>query len=203
LAASLGRRGGGGTHWPRGASAAVYASAAKPYPAASSLTPSPSAAPRASGPPNNQIAKQKAAQAAARAQASARDRARRALERARAASAQRAAREHARQSILARARSNPQAVARLLATDKGWGGAQFGCLDRLWTKESSWRWNADNPTSDAYGIPQSLPGEKMASAGSDWVTNPVTQIKWGLTYIAHRYGTPCSAWSFHQSANWY
>ena len=184
-----------------GASAALYASAAKPHPSASAFTPRPWTAARAGGPTNNQVTQQQ--KVVARAQAGARDRARRALERARAASADRAAREKERQSIFARAQSNPQSVARLLAADKGWGGAQFGCLDRLWTKESSWRWNADNPTSDAYGIPQSLPGAKMASAGSDWVTNPVTQIKWGLTYIANRYGTPCSAWSHHQSVNWY
>ena len=81
--------------------------------------------------------------------------------------------------------------------------AQFDCLDKLWTRESGWRWNADNPGSDAYGIPQSLPGSKMASAGADWLTNPVTQITWGLSYIKGRYGSPCAAWAHSESVNWY
>ncbi len=75
----------------------------------------------------------------------------------------------------------------------GWSDEQFRCLDRLWTKESNWKVTADNPTSSAYGIPQALPGRKMASAGADGRTNPATQITWGLRYIADRYGTPCSA----------
>jgi len=81
--------------------------------------------------------------------------------------------------------------------------AQWSCLDELWTHESGWRWNADNPTSSAYGIPQALPGSKMSTAGADWETNPVTQIAWGLSYINNRYGSPCSAWDFWQSHNWY
>ena len=81
--------------------------------------------------------------------------------------------------------------------------SQFSCLDRLWTKESGWRTTADNPSSSAYGIPQALPGSKMASAGSDWRTNPATQIAWGLSYIAGSYGTPCAAWAHSQSHNWY
>jgi len=85
----------------------------------------------------------------------------------------------------------------------GWGDAQFQCLVNLWNRESGWRWNAENPYSGAYGIPQSLPGSKMASAGADWKTNAVTQIKWGLGYIKNRYTTPCGAWSFFQSNNWY
>ncbi|MEW2517102.1 tachylectin-related carbohydrate-binding protein [Actinacidiphila alni] len=81
--------------------------------------------------------------------------------------------------------------------------AQWSCLDTLWVHESGWRWNADNPTSSAYGIPQALPGTKMASAGADWETNPVTQIAWGLSYINSRYGSPCAAWTFWQGHNWY
>jgi len=125
------------------------------------------------------------------------------LSRAREVAAERAAREQTRQSILSRAQSDPEAVARLLAADHGWGGEQFGCLSSLWTKESGWRWNASNPSSGAYGIPQSLPGSKMASMGSDWATNPATQIKWGLQYISNSYGTPCSAWAHSQATNWY
>ena len=79
---------------------------------------------------------------------------------------------------------------------------QFSCLDSIWTRESGWRWNAAN-ASGAYGIPQALPGSKMASAWADWQTNPATQIKWGLGYIQSIYGTPCGAWSFWQAHGWY
>ena len=68
---------------------------------------------------------------------------------------------------------------------------------------TGWNPRADNPTSSAYGIPQALPGSKMSSAGEDWRTNPVTQIRWGLGYIRDRYGSPCSAWSFKQGRGWY
>ena len=86
---------------------------------------------------------------------------------------------------------------------KGWDLQQMACLDKLWTKESGWNEKARNRSSGAYGIPQSYPGDKMASAGSDWQTNPVTQIKWGLGYIAQRYTTPCRAWSTSQSTGSY
>src|SRR5690606_26581320 len=76
---------------------------------------------------------------------------------------------------------------------------RVACLEKLWTAESGWKHRADNPTSSAYGIPQSLPGSKMAAAGSDWRTNPTTQITWGLDYITDRYGTPCAAWTFWNS----
>lgn len=96
----------------------------------------------------------------------------------------------------------PRDIARVLLAKRGWSG-QYSCLNSLWTKESNWRVAADNPSSSAYGIPQALPGSKMRSAGADWRTNPVTQITWGLGYIADRYGTPCSAWSHSRSHNWY
>lgn len=84
---------------------------------------------------------------------------------------------------------------------------EYQCLVQLWDRESGWRVNADNPTSDAYGIPQALPGSKMASAGADWKTNAITQVKWGLSYIKGRpdYGTPCKAWALWQSRSphWY
>lgn len=96
-----------------------------------------------------------------------------------------------------------RAVGRSLAAQRGWGDDQFVCLDKLWTKESNWRVDADNPSSSAYGIPQALPGSKMASAGDDWRTNPATQITWGLGYIEGRYGTPCSAWSHSVAKGWY
>ena len=85
----------------------------------------------------------------------------------------------------------------------GWGRAQYDCLVRLWTRESSWRADAYNASSGAYGIPQSLPASKMASAGADWRTNAATQIEWGLSYIAGRYGTPCGAWAHSEAYNWY
>ncbi|WP_244284121.1 hypothetical protein [Agromyces badenianii] len=85
----------------------------------------------------------------------------------------------------------------------GWGGGEYQCLVRLWTRESSWRADAYNASSGAYGIPQSLPGSKMASAGADWRTNAATQIEWGLSYIAGRYGAPCGAWAHSERFNWY
>lgn len=122
---------------------------------------------------------------------------------AEAAAAAEAARVAAREQAARDAQRDPRGAAQLMLADYGWGGDQFGCLERLWTKESNWRWNADNPRSSAYGIPQALPGSKMSSAGGDWKTNPVTQISWGLGYIDARYGTPCAAWSHSQSNNWY
>jgi hypothetical protein len=79
---------------------------------------------------------------------------------------------------------------------------QFGCLDQMWMRESGWNYRAYN-ASGAYGIPQALPGSKMASAGSDWQTNPATQIRWGLGYIKSLYGTPCGAWGFWQAHGYY
>lgn len=80
---------------------------------------------------------------------------------------------------------------------------QMGCLVPMWARESGWRWNAMNPTSGAYGIPQALPAGKLASSGPDWKTSPATQVRWGLSYVQERYGTPCGAWSFWQAHHWY
>jgi hypothetical protein len=85
----------------------------------------------------------------------------------------------------------------------GWSSGEFGCLQSLWNAESGWNVYASNPSSGAYGIPQALPGSKMASAGPDWQSNPATQIRWGLGYIQASYGSPCSAWSHEQGAGWY
>jgi len=197
-----------------GVSAAGYASAAKPQVFAASFTASPAAVAQAAELSDNQIdtdaaltqARQAGVQRASaltQQRKVAADAAAAALSQARKAAAERAARERDRQSILARAQSDPRAVGRLLVADRGWSDAQFGCLDSLWQKESGWRWNANNSSSGAYGIPQSLPGSKMGSIGSDWATNPVTQIKWGLQYISDRYGTPCGAWAKSQASNWY
>lgn len=94
-------------------------------------------------------------------------------------------------------------LGREMAAARGWTGEQWECLNALWTKESNWRHNASNPSSGAHGIPQSLPGSKMASHGADWATNPATQISWGLSYISGRYGTPCAAWSHSTARGWY
>jgi len=96
-----------------------------------------------------------------------------------------------------------QAIAYDMVLGRGWGDDQFACLVALWNKESGWRVNAYNASSGAYGIPQSLPGSKMASAGADWETNPATQIAWGLGYIGGRYGSPCGAWDHSQRVGWY
>ncbi|MFE7844106.1 lytic transglycosylase domain-containing protein [Microbacterium sp. NPDC057407] len=96
-----------------------------------------------------------------------------------------------------------QAIAQGMLASYGWGGDQFSCLVALWNKESGWNYAAYNASSGAYGIPQALPGSKMATAGADWQTNPATQISWGLGYIAGRYGSPCGAWSHSQSVGWY
>jgi membrane protein involved in colicin uptake len=122
------------------------------------------------------------------------------------AAAQRAAREKARKATIENAKANPKAAARVLMAEQGWtSNAQYNCLVNLWTGESDWRWYAENSSSGAYGIPQSLPARKMAKMGADYRTNPITQIKWGLWYIKMSYGTPCGAWSFWQSKSphWY
>jgi len=95
------------------------------------------------------------------------------------------------------------ALGRRMAAGRGWTGANWDALNWIWMHESGWNERADNPSSDAYGIPQALPGSKMATAGSDWRTNPATQIKWGLGYIAERYGNPVKAQQFWKGHNWY
>ena len=101
------------------------------------------------------------------------------------------------------ATGDPRDIARAMLVEFGWGQDQFGCLDALWEKESGWDPRAANPYSSAYGIPQALPGSKMATAGADWQYNPETQIRWGLGYIQGRYGNPCGAWGHSQSTGWY
>lgn len=109
-------------------------------------------------------------------------------------------------AALARANApdGARATARDLAASRyGWGDGEFQCLSNLWQKESGWSYTAYNASSGATGIPQALPGSKMASAGSDWETNAATQISWGLDYIQRGYGSPCSAWGHSQALNWY
>lgn len=90
-----------------------------------------------------------------------------------------------------------------LVQSLSWGRDQYSCLVALWERESNWRWDAINKNSGAYGIPQSLPGRKMAEMGSDWVTNPETQVRWGVNYIKNRYGAPCGAMAHSNKFNWY
>jgi hypothetical protein len=98
-----------------------------------------------------------------------------------------------------------QAFAWAVFPQFGWaaGGDQQWCLTQLWNRESGWRTNAYNASSEAYGIPQSLPGSKMATVGADWRTNYQTQVLWGLYYIQDRYGAPCGAWDHSEVWNWY
>jgi hypothetical protein len=94
------------------------------------------------------------------------------------------------------AATDPRDIARQKVAERGWDATQFTCLDEIWTRESNWNYRAQNVYSGAYGIPQSLPASKMASAGSDYLTNPATQIEWGLRYIQSSYGSPCAAWAY-------
>jgi hypothetical protein len=98
---------------------------------------------------------------------------------------------------------SPQQIAMAMLAQFGWSSSQFSCLDPLWERESGWNPYASNPSSGAYGIPQALPGAKMASAGSDWATDAATQIRWGLGYIKATYGSPCAAWSHETADGWY
>jgi hypothetical protein len=99
--------------------------------------------------------------------------------------------------------TDPRDIAMSMLADYGWSSDQFSCLDSLYTHESNWSVTASNSYSGAYGIPQALPGDKMAAYGSDWQTSAQTQLEWGLAYIQDRYGSPCGAWSFWESNNWY
>jgi hypothetical protein len=99
--------------------------------------------------------------------------------------------------------ADPRDVARSLMADFGFSESEFSCLDALWMSESDWDPTADNPTSTAYGIPQALTGGTHDNLPADYMTNPVSQIKWGLDYIRASYGTPCAAWEFKQANNWY
>jgi len=98
---------------------------------------------------------------------------------------------------------SPQQIAEQMLSQFGWSSSQFSCLQPLWALESGWNIYASNPSSGAYGIPQALPGSKMASAGPNWQSDAATQIRWGLTYIQGTYGSPCAAWSHDEADGWY
>ena len=91
----------------------------------------------------------------------------------------------------------------MMSSRYGWGDSQYSCYNKIITQESGWNYKAKNPSSGAYGIPQALPGHRMASEGRNWRTDPVVQIRWGLKYIDQRYGSPCSAWAHSRATNWY
>jgi hypothetical protein len=153
------------------------------------------------------VAAQQAAQAAAAARAAA---ARQAAQQAAAQAAQQAA-ASAPPAVTPPAPPAPpvavssgsaQQIAMSMLGAYGWSSSEFSCLNDLWSRESGWRTTAENP-SGAYGIPQALPGSKMASAGADWATSATTQIRWGLGYIKGQYGSPCGAWSHEEATGWY
>jgi hypothetical protein len=131
---------------------------------------------------------------------------------ARAAARQQAAKQAAQQQPVQQqsaqqpatpASGSPQQIAEGLLAQFGWSSGQFSCLDPLWNEESGWNVTAENPSSGAYGIPQALPGSRMASAGPDWQTDATTQIMWGLEYIQSTYGSPCAAWAHEEADGWY
>jgi len=109
-----------------------------------------------------------------------------------------------RQVEVARSPVGARKVAQVILLEEyGLGKSQYACLDSLWTKESNWRYKAHNRSSGAHGIPQALPAIKMDVIATDWRTNPVTQIRWGLRYINIRYDTPCKAWAKSKKHNYY
>lgn len=109
-----------------------------------------------------------------------------------------------RQVELARTPLGAKKVAKSILMDEyGFAEKEYKCLNQLWTKESNWNYKARNKNSGAHGIPQALPATKMNVVSTDWRTNPVTQIRWGLRYISIRYETPCKALSKHKRSNWY
>jgi hypothetical protein len=109
-----------------------------------------------------------------------------------------------RQVELARTPIGAKKVARSILIDEyGFTEKEYKCLNQLWTQESNWNYKSRNKKSGAHGIPQALPASKMNVVSTDWRTNPVTQIRWGLRYISIRYETPCKAWAKHKRSNWY
>jgi hypothetical protein len=144
-------------------------------------------------------AKAEAAKAKAEAARAAKAKAEAKAEAAKAARARAAANAAVKTQAVSAPSGTPQQIARQMVGSS----SQFSCLNSLWEHESGWSVTAENASSGAYGIPQALPGSQMATAGGDWRTNAATQIKWGLTYIDSRYGSPCGAWAHEQASNWY
>jgi hypothetical protein len=110
----------------------------------------------------------------------------------------------ARQVELARSATGAKYVTRtIMQSEYSWGAKEYTCINRLWTKESHWNYKAHNYRSGAHGIAQALPAVKMEVISTDWRTNPVTQIRWGLRYISLRYDTPCKAWAKFKRSHYY
>ncbi len=106
--------------------------------------------------------------------------------------------------VLARTPTGARTVAsKLNSVTYHWSDSQLNCLTTLWSRESHWNFKSQNSRSGAYGIPQANPGSKMSSAGSDWRSNPITQLKWGMSYVNARYGNPCRALAKSSSSGWY
>jgi len=152
-------------------------------------------------------AREKAAAARARAEAEAEAAAAREAAAAAKAAAEQAERER-RARVAAQGyepgTTDPRDIAKQILQNKfGYGADQYRCFNDIIIRESNWDIDATNPSSGAYGIPQALPGSKMASVGDDWRTNPATQITWAIGYMNDRYGSPCSAWGFKSSHGWY
>ncbi|WP_370117966.1 transglycosylase SLT domain-containing protein [Streptacidiphilus sp. MAP12-33] len=146
------------------------------------------------------VTAQKAAAQAARTKAADAAHAKAAAEqRAKQEAASRAAAAQQRQQLVSYSPGSVQALAASIIGN----ATQFSCFSHIVTRESGWSYTATNPSSGAYGLVQALPGSKMASVGADWRTNPATQIKWGLNYMNSRYGSPCDAWAFWQTHNYY
>ncbi|MFI5757325.1 transglycosylase SLT domain-containing protein [Streptomyces sp. NPDC051569] len=125
-------------------------------------------------------------------------------EKRKADDAERASRDSARSAITSLSAQGSYSVSQVQAiAAQMMSGDQFQCFSNIVSHESGWNYRAQNPSSGAYGLVQALPASKMASAGADWQTNPATQIKWGLSYMDGRYGSPCGAWSFWQANHWY
>jgi hypothetical protein len=114
------------------------------------------------------------------------------------ASAKAANRKHAKARLL-----TPEQIARGMLRSFHWRGWEFKYLNLLWSRESGWNVFAENPYSGAYGIPQAVPGNKMASAGPNWESDARTQIRWGLRYIKAMYGSPLAAWQHELATGWY
>ncbi|MDQ4489880.1 hypothetical protein RBS60_06675 [Sinomonas sp. ASV486] len=178
----------------------------------STTTPTASASATAEGPSEQSVLAQAAAEARtaaedkAAADKAAADQAAGAKAAADKAAADKAAADAAAQAAPPQAVTDPagaQAYAASRLAAYGWGQDQMSALITLWNKESGWSTTATNASSGAYGIVQSLPGSKMASAGADWQTNYKTQIEWGLNYIKERYGSPANALGWHLAHNWY
>src|SRR5215475_6835279 len=183
---------------------AVQSSSMLAMAGARTATANPDAGMRLTGAAHREVAKLEVSRvhAAARRAAEARRAAKRRAQRAAAAASAPSSSSQASSDSAPQPSGNPQQIASGMLGSYGWSSSEFGCLVSLWNLESGWDVHASNP-SGAYGIPQALPGSKMASAGPDWQSNAATQIRWGLGYIKSLYGSPCGAWSHEQASGWY